>query len=77
MCSRLNDVGSSLFAYIYDDVKKLLATSDSHDGIINSDTKGSIFGKSLMSQLCKCELSRHISVSCDSIPNHISYGTKI
>ena len=46
MC-RLNDVGSSLFAFmsLFDDVKKLLTTSDARDGIVDVDMKGSIFGK--------------------------------
>ena len=68
---------------LYDDVKKLLATSDSHDGIINSYMKGSIFNLvrvkcyKFYKELCKCALSRHISVSCDSIPNLILYGMTV
>ena len=50
MC-RLNDVGSSLFAFmsLFDNVKKLLATTDADDGIVDIDMKGSVFGNSLMS----------------------------
>ena len=46
---RLKDVGSSLcsFMSLFDDIKKILATSDSTgDGIVDVDMKGSIFGKS-------------------------------
>ena len=30
---------------LIDDVKKFLATNDAHDGIVDVDMKGSIFGK--------------------------------
>ena len=30
---------------LFDDIKKLLATSDAQDGIVDVDMKGSIFGK--------------------------------
>lgn len=48
MC-RLKDVSSSLFSFmsLFDDVKKLLATTDSHDGVVDVDMKGSIFGKKM------------------------------
>lgn len=32
---------------LFDDVKKLLATTDSHDGVVDVDMKGSIFGKKM------------------------------
>ena len=45
---RLNDVGSSLYAFmsLFDDVKKLPYTSDVRNGIVDVDMKGSMFGKS-------------------------------
>ena len=34
------------FMSLFDDVKKLLSANDTHDGIVDADMKGSVFGKS-------------------------------
>ena len=53
---------------VFDDVKKLLYTSDVHDGIVDVDMKGSMFGKSLM---FVCVLSKYKFLNCViSIYNH-------
>ena len=57
---RLNDVASSVFAFmsLFDDVKKLLATNDAHDGIVDVDMKGSVFGK------CTCVYTDQAAACC-------------
>ena len=56
---------------VFDDVKKLPYTSDVHDvhdGIVDVDMKGSLFGKSLM---FVCVLSKYKFLNCViSIYNH-------
>ena len=53
---------------LFDDVKKLLYTSDVHDGIVDVDMKGSMFGKSSM---FACVLSKYKFLNCViSIYNH-------
>ena len=42
------------FMSLFDDVKKLLAISDTLEGTVDVDMKGSVFGKRLLLQMCLC-----------------------
>ena len=72
---RLKAVGSSVFAFmsLFDDVKKLLTTNDSHDGMVDVDMKGSIFGKSfvVLTLLILAPISHQFPCMNFSVPYHV------